>query len=510
MGKWSELKAAEKARVIQFAIRQGVSDIQTIRDTFNNIYAQGGKIHIDPSKKGTFTAAASKHGKSVQAFASQVLAHKENYSPAMVKKANFARNFGGHRHDDGGYNWLPDFAYNPSIQSHSGRQLVQSVLQDENIQRAVQQKALQRQEEIEAQRKAVSEIYNGMPNPGAGYVSGTDPLLQAIVDMTPAGDAEMATEAASELRNGNLKEAGLLGAALLLPNIFNKGIKEWRAAKNLSKVADKTPIDPTQRIELLLNNYLDEKRLAHRSASTESLKDWAESIQLGGDSKAMYDMLVNSGVDVSKLKSTDLHYLIRIRQQQLATQMPTRYINNNTYDRNNPIMHLYEPNNTQPIGKLEYGYINGQHKGFNYEYGLEPAMIENLSNGTAKGVSRDLYDAAIKVAQDNGYPGVISGKLLLSPEATTHIWDLYYPDRRLLSMRGTHKYKTGDLSGQPIVMLEKPSKEVLPTKSFVFSPDIVDENGIMHIIPNGDIYHSTGGPLYPFSFSKQPLPPVRH
>lgn len=54
--------------------------------------ADGGKIHIAKNKRGTFTAAAKKHGKSVQAFASQVLAHKENYSPAMVKKANFARN----------------------------------------------------------------------------------------------------------------------------------------------------------------------------------------------------------------------------------------------------------------------------------------------------------------------------------------------------------------------------------------------------------------------------------
>ena len=49
-------------------------------------------IHIKESKKGTFTAAAKKHGKSVQGFASQVMAHKENYSPAMVKKANFAKN----------------------------------------------------------------------------------------------------------------------------------------------------------------------------------------------------------------------------------------------------------------------------------------------------------------------------------------------------------------------------------------------------------------------------------
>lgn len=56
------------------------------------VLAKGGGIHIKPSKKGTFTAAATKHGKSVQAFANQVLANKENYSPAMVKKANFAKN----------------------------------------------------------------------------------------------------------------------------------------------------------------------------------------------------------------------------------------------------------------------------------------------------------------------------------------------------------------------------------------------------------------------------------
>lgn len=53
---------------------------------------ENGGIHIAPSKRGTFTAAATKHGMSVQGFASKVLANKENYSPAMVKKANFAKN----------------------------------------------------------------------------------------------------------------------------------------------------------------------------------------------------------------------------------------------------------------------------------------------------------------------------------------------------------------------------------------------------------------------------------
>lgn len=67
-----------------------------------NTFAEGGKIHIKPSKKGTFTAAAKKHGKSVQGFASQVLANKEDYSPAMVKKANFARNAAKWHHAFGG------------------------------------------------------------------------------------------------------------------------------------------------------------------------------------------------------------------------------------------------------------------------------------------------------------------------------------------------------------------------------------------------------------------------
>ena len=71
---------------------------------FGNTFAEGGEIYIKKSRRGTFTAAAKKHGKSVQAFASQVLANKDNYSPAMVKKANFARNFGGRKKAYGG--WL--------------------------------------------------------------------------------------------------------------------------------------------------------------------------------------------------------------------------------------------------------------------------------------------------------------------------------------------------------------------------------------------------------------------
>jgi hypothetical protein len=45
--------------------------------------------------KGTLTTAATKAGKGVQEYAGDVLAHKERYSPKMVKKAVFAKNFSG-------------------------------------------------------------------------------------------------------------------------------------------------------------------------------------------------------------------------------------------------------------------------------------------------------------------------------------------------------------------------------------------------------------------------------
>ena len=74
-------------------------------------YAKGGGIYIKPSKRGTFTAAATKHGMGVQEFASRVLANKEDYSPAMIKKANFARNARNWKHEDGG--WLEELNNNP-------------------------------------------------------------------------------------------------------------------------------------------------------------------------------------------------------------------------------------------------------------------------------------------------------------------------------------------------------------------------------------------------------------
>lgn len=62
---------------------------------------QGG-IYIDPAKRGTFKAQATRMDMGVQEAASKILSNKEDYSPAMVKKANFARNAASWKKEDGG------------------------------------------------------------------------------------------------------------------------------------------------------------------------------------------------------------------------------------------------------------------------------------------------------------------------------------------------------------------------------------------------------------------------
>lgn len=78
-------------------------------DMMKNIMADGGHlfsdkgIHIKKKNRGKFTESANRAGMGVQEYARHVLANKEKYSPTLVKRANFARNAAGWKHDMGGY-----------------------------------------------------------------------------------------------------------------------------------------------------------------------------------------------------------------------------------------------------------------------------------------------------------------------------------------------------------------------------------------------------------------------
>jgi len=78
------------------------SQTPTSFSPLGNAFADGGGIHIKPSHKGLFTEKANRAGMGVQAYASHVLANKEDYPSSTVKQANFAKNAAGWKHDVGG------------------------------------------------------------------------------------------------------------------------------------------------------------------------------------------------------------------------------------------------------------------------------------------------------------------------------------------------------------------------------------------------------------------------
>ena len=83
-------------------------------------HANGGSIHIKSANRGKFTASAKRAGMGTQEYARHILANKDNYNGTLVKRANFARNFGGKHaiggnlYPDGGYlDWLTGRGWTP-------------------------------------------------------------------------------------------------------------------------------------------------------------------------------------------------------------------------------------------------------------------------------------------------------------------------------------------------------------------------------------------------------------
>lgn len=80
---------------------QNMALMNALSGSGNNEMKYGG-IHINPANKGKFTAWAKAHGMGVQEAASHVMANKEDYSPTIVKRANFAKNATKFKHEEGG------------------------------------------------------------------------------------------------------------------------------------------------------------------------------------------------------------------------------------------------------------------------------------------------------------------------------------------------------------------------------------------------------------------------
>ena len=82
----------QKKQIINMKELEGVYPLYPVPS-----YKKGG-IHIKKSKRGTFKAAAKKAGMGVQEYANKVSKKGSKASPAMKKKANFARNAAKWKH----------------------------------------------------------------------------------------------------------------------------------------------------------------------------------------------------------------------------------------------------------------------------------------------------------------------------------------------------------------------------------------------------------------------------
>lgn len=134
---YRDLKLSDRARVIEMAVRSGITDLDTIEEVYNTFaeggdlensdsedrettweagdpvlqavvpsealnnlvqvaqYKMGGPIHIKPENRGKFTALKERTGHSASWF-------KEHGTPSQKKMATFALNARKWKHSDGG------------------------------------------------------------------------------------------------------------------------------------------------------------------------------------------------------------------------------------------------------------------------------------------------------------------------------------------------------------------------------------------------------------------------
>ena len=127
-------------------------------------------------------------------------------------------------------------------------------------------------------------------------------------------------------------------------------------------------------------------------------------------------------------------------------------------------------------------------------------------------------NSAIQFANQTGLNGVISGKMLLSAPKTYNVWK-HFPEKEMIGNRGMHQNtnmvpqnapmrfitEVEEMTGGSeellypygnIYRLKKPSSLETKTKSTIFDPTIIDNNGKMKIDWNNpNIFKAVGIPF---------------
>ena len=265
-----------------------------------------------------------------------------------------------------------------------------------------------------------------------------------------------------------------------------------RPTSTTTQVIGLSPVDPVG--EFFVGNAVLGKPLhwlgkgllyANKSKNTYTddllkvLGDKKDPLPFKGDrngvTKEFAEYLQKLGVDINRFTNKDLILLQNMRRQSILDNIPA----------NQRVITLAELN-YQPNKYVEY-YMRENDKILGELSTTNTGKVQHIQNIKSynpkkHNVSRDLYDAALNYQNR----GVISGEMLHSPEQTIHIWNKYYPKRKLISTDGVHTYNFGEnvaksgerytVTNGPVVDL-KQSWGRLPMKSqTIFHPKIIDKN----------------------------------
>lgn len=267
MSTWDKLSMAERAEVMKLAVENGIYDLGTIRDGYNE-FAKGGEIHIKPENRGKFTALKKRTGHSATWF-------KQHGTPAQKKMATFALNARKWKHGLGGNLFLtggPTQDNDPATKDWEHRReheelhpMYQRTQKDEEYWREKQARNAQATEELDRKKgvvmSALERQASDTPFTGESYKQAVDDQRQRALDK--AKDFEKGARAVVTAAELGLSGASLLGAYANWKNWANAASLTKRGIANLLQKAQAPMqeagalIDGYQTMDALGNNEFD-------------------------------------------------------------------------------------------------------------------------------------------------------------------------------------------------------------------------------------------------------------
>lgn len=297
------------------------------------------------------------------------------------------------------------------------------------------------------------------------------------------GEVADVVDVVNQLRQGNYGDAGLSALAAIIPGVPASII---RRGGN----------DITRRYLKYVGQNPDKS-----FAGMKINQDKLTPLQ-----KQQLQILLDNDVDPHYITSKNLDKALQIREKTLFDTAPSNWIYHKPkWDEDLEIMEdqLFDLNNAKSVtperALYDVSYESPKDVAINNAYmtltdtgeHMDIGMVRK-TNQYAKGTYEHLLNAATNVAKFRKRKGVLSGRDLMSPDITKHLWTKYN-DKELFSKNGGYHlygvYQPGD-----IMNIKSPTYRVPETKSILFNPNVLSDDGKMIIDWNSeDISFAEGG-----------------